>query len=72
MTSKYNRLGSLLTEEILTLLSETFPHRCADPKDTEREIWMKAGERRLVDVLIAKYNEMQEEYSITNLPSSED
>lgn len=23
------------------------PDRCPNPKDTEREIWMKAGERRL-------------------------
>jgi hypothetical protein len=37
-----------------------YPHRCPDPKDPEREIWMKAGERRVVDVLRSKFNEAQE------------
>ena len=27
------------------------PDRCADPNDTEREIWMKVGARRLAERL---------------------
>ena len=33
---------------LIQVLDQRFPDRCADPKDSEREIWMKAGERRLV------------------------
>lgn len=35
-------------------LEQLYPEKCPDPKDSEREIWMKAGERRVVKVLIAK------------------
>ncbi len=34
-------------------LDRRFPDKCPDPKDTKREIWMKAGERRLVVFLKA-------------------
>jgi hypothetical protein len=33
-------------------LDERFPERCPSPSDSEREIWMKAGERRLVRHLL--------------------
>lgn len=35
----------------LDALDGLVPERSPDPKDTEREIWMKAGERRLVKLL---------------------
>lgn len=56
----HQRIGALITEEFLATLDQMYPHRCPDPQDTEREIWMKAGERRLVDVLHAKYEEANE------------
>mgnify|MGYP000530016484 CR=1 FL=1 len=35
-------------------LNEQFPHRCPDPKMTEREIWVYAGKRALVDHLLSR------------------
>jgi hypothetical protein len=29
-------------------LDQHYPEQCADPKDSDREIWMKSGERRIV------------------------
>lgn len=29
-------------------LDRLYPERCASPDDSDREIWMKAGERRIV------------------------
>lgn len=49
--STYDRIGALLQRPLIDELNSLHPHRCADPKDSEREIWMKAGERRLVDFL---------------------
>lgn len=45
------RIGSLLSQRLIDALDDLYPHRCPNPKDTEREIWMKAGERRLIDFL---------------------
>ena len=61
MTDNFLRLGSLFTSEQIKLLDQCIPHKCPDPKDSDREIWMKAGERRLVDILIAKFKEANEE-----------
>ena len=55
--SQHVRLGLLLTTDLLDALEGLCPARPPDPKDSEREIWMKAGERRLVEVLKAKYEE---------------
>ena len=41
-------------------IAEMVPERCPDPRDTEREIWMKAGERRLVLRLLAIVMKQQE------------
>lgn len=40
-----------LSQALIDALDARFPERCADPADTDREIWMKAGERRLVNTL---------------------
>lgn len=45
---------------LMAELERIFPHRCPDPKDSEREIWMKAGERRVVDFLKAHYGDQQD------------
>jgi hypothetical protein len=47
-------------EEMIQWLNELYPERCADPEDTEREIWMKVGERRVVRSLTAKLTYMNE------------
>lgn len=55
------RIGALVSKELLEALDKLYPARPPDPKDPDREIWMKAGERRLVDVLRAKLQEAEEE-----------
>jgi len=40
--------------ELVRELDTDYPERSPDPKDTERELWMKAGERRLVRSLLAR------------------
>lgn len=42
--------------ELIELLDQKYPHRCANPGDTEREIWMKVGKRQLVDELMTSLN----------------
>lgn len=37
------------------------PDRCPDPNDTEREIWMKTGERRLAVRLRTILNKQEKE-----------
>lgn len=59
--NNFLRIGSLFTDELIKLIDQSVPHRCPDPKDSIPEMWMKAGERRLVDVLIAKFNEANED-----------
>lgn len=44
-----------LTQEAINDIDRLFPERAPNPKDTEREIWMKAGERRLVRYLIDQF-----------------
>lgn len=53
-------IGHLLNKEAVDELNKMVPPRPPDPRDTEREIWMKAGERRLVEVLQAKFEEANE------------
>lgn len=55
------RIGFLITEEALEALEALYPARPPDPRDSEREIWMKAGERRLVEVLRAKFKDAVED-----------
>ena len=55
------RLGHLLTGDLLETLQALYPAKAPDPKDSDREIWMKAGERRLVETLQAKLEEAQED-----------
>lgn len=51
------RIGSVITAEFLTLLDELCPLRLPDPTILTAEMWMKAGERRLVETLRSKYAE---------------
>jgi hypothetical protein len=43
-----------ISQDLLKALSERFPDRCPNPADSEREVWMKAGERRVVEFLLAQ------------------
>jgi hypothetical protein len=40
-----------ITPELLAALEAHFPHRCPDPKTPDREIWLYAGKRSVVDYL---------------------
>lgn len=42
------------TEALIKWLNDIFPERCPNPKDTTAEMWMKAGERRAVNLLISR------------------
>ncbi len=37
--------------ELLAALEARFPHRCPDPKTPDRDIWLYAGKRSVVDFL---------------------
>jgi hypothetical protein len=50
------------------LLDEVFPPRPPNPEDGEREVWMKAGERRLVDWLLIKLKEQEENSLVPLIP----
>lgn len=41
----------LITEELMNYLNKLYPERCPDPRHNDREIWMRAGERRVVRFL---------------------
>lgn len=45
-----------LSSDLLKELDETHPARWPRVDEPEREIWMKAGERRLIDGLLARLN----------------
>lgn len=48
-----NQLPTLSTD-LIALLDRTVPQRCPDLTMTDREIWHYAGQRALVDMLIAR------------------
>jgi hypothetical protein len=41
---------------LIEWLNQLYPEKSPNPSDSEREVWMKAGERRAVNVLISKLN----------------
>jgi len=50
----------LISEELINYLEQLFPDKCADLKDTEKEVFYKSGQRSVVNHLIEKYK-IQEE-----------
>lgn len=55
-----HRIGSLVTSELLKALDELCPPRLPDPKDSPAELWIKVGERRLVETLRSKFEEVND------------
>lgn len=45
------------SKDLIAVLDKTFPHRCADPNQSDRQIWMEAGRRQLIDSLMSKLKE---------------
>lgn len=66
MLTPQERLGSLLSDELLEVMNLCYPARCPDPRDSEREIWMKAGEHRVVEALQSRLSEYQEDFILNN------
>jgi len=45
---------------IIAYLDEVFPDKCPSPDQTDRQIWMDVGSRRVVDHLKMKLEEIIE------------
>lgn len=46
-----------LSKDLIDALDVRFPVRMPDPKDSERDIWIKVGQRFVVDFLKDVYEE---------------
>ena len=42
----------VLSKELINYLNEIFPEKCAELKDTEKEVFYKSGQRSVVTHLI--------------------
>jgi hypothetical protein len=40
--------------DLIAQLDKTYPAKCPDPSQTEREIWIYVGKRQLVESLLSK------------------
>ena len=45
----------LISEELINYLEQLFPDKCADLKDTEKEVFYKSGQRAVVNHLIEQF-----------------
>ncbi len=45
-----------ISQHLVDDLNALYPDRSPDPEDSDREVWMKAGERRVVRFLISQLN----------------
>ena len=45
-----------LTIAMLDALDRMYPERCAEPSDTERDLWIKVGRRQVVRFLREQFN----------------
>ena len=50
----------VLSKELINYLNEIFPEKCAELKDTEKEVFYKSGQRSVVTHLIHQ-KQIQEE-----------
>jgi len=57
----------MLAVDLIEYLDKQYPHRCPRMSDNDREIWMYAGKRELVDTLIASLNELEDEKEASNV-----
>jgi hypothetical protein len=46
--------------DLISTLDSLYPESSPNPEDSERELWMKAGERRLVRVLVSKAKQIED------------
>ena len=45
----------LISEELINYLEQLFPDKCADLKDTEKEVFYKSGQWSVVNHLIEQF-----------------
>jgi len=45
-----------ISKEILDSLREVFPNICPDEKSTEKEVWLKMGEQRVMRIIQGFYD----------------
>jgi hypothetical protein len=46
-----------IPRDLLETLEDLYPDRCPDPSWSEREIWIKVGERNVINKLRFEYDE---------------
>lgn len=49
-------------QDLIKQLDEWIPHKCPDPKMNERDIWMYAGKRQLIDHLLSRLEYTEEHH----------
>ena len=49
-----------LSQRLLERLDELYHDRCPDPNDSERDVWIKAGQRKVVNFLWDVHDEQNE------------
>jgi hypothetical protein len=55
-------IGSLLSLPLIEALEALYPPRPPSLKDSDREVWFKAGQYSVVEVLRAKFDEANESF----------
>ena len=50
----------IITNDVIEYLDSIFPEKCADLKDTEKEVFFKGGQRSVVNHLIQQKKIQQE------------
>jgi len=50
----------LTAEELVKELDVIYPEKCPSPEDSSKDIWMYAGQRELVRVLVQRLKVTQE------------
>lgn len=54
----------VFSADLIKQLDRDYPERCPDPSDQVAEMWMKAGERRLVRNLLERLRQLEEDSNI--------
>ena len=56
-------IEAYITKELLEELDEQYPQKCPAITDSDREIWLYAGMRALVDIIKISYQEQYKKVS---------
>ena len=54
-----------LTQDLINKLDKLFPDKCAVLTDSDREIWLKVGQRKVVEFLQQTYDEQLQQDIVT-------